>query len=95
MYLTAKDICLCCFKSIIITVILFGMIALSYYLSSVYCEMMNIPKDLTLTSMSLGMVMNATIILFIIELFILHYLVKWLKQYKLFNKFYNFLSKDY
>ena len=68
MYLSFKDICLCVLKALILTLIfvaLIGLIMFDYKIGINYCDLMNIPRDLALSVMSLGMAINITIIIFI------------------------------
>ena len=56
---------------------------------------MNIPKDLALTIVSLGMAINVCIVLFVFELVGLYFMVKILRKNKIFDSFCEFLSLNY
>lgn len=95
MYLSFKDIMSAVLKSIILTSILVGLGALGmldYHLGIVYCNLMNIPKDLALTMVSPGMAIEVGIVLFVFEFIALCLLVKQLKKIKTFDRFCDFLS---
>ena len=95
MYLSFKDIMLAVLKSIIVTSIIVGLGALGaldYHLGISYCNLMNIPKDLSFTMVSPGMAIDIGIILFVFEFVILCLLVKQLKKIKTFDRFCDFLS---
>ena len=98
MYLSFKDICLCVLKALILTLIfvaLIGLIMFDYKIGIYYCDLMNIPRDLALSVMSLGMAINITIIMFVIEIIVLYFIIKKLKRIQLFNNICEFLSIDY
>ena len=98
MYLSFKDICLCVLKALILTLIfvaLIGLIMFDYKIGINYCDLMNIPTDLALSVMSLGMAINITIIMFVIEIIVLYFIIKKLKRIQLFNNICEFLSIDY
>lgn len=95
MYLSFKDIMSAVLKSIILTSILVGLGALGmldYHLGIVYCNLMNIPKDLALTMVSPGMAIEVGIVLFVFEFIALCLLVKQLNKIKTFDRFCDFLS---
>lgn len=98
MYLSFKDICLICLKAFILTLIFSGLVFLmqfNYNIGISYCELLNIPKDFTLTVISPGMAIEVAIIMLVMEMVIFFLILKKIKRIKLFNSFCNFLSLDY
>ena len=98
MYLSFEDLVLCILKALILTFIIFGLGLLGgfdYHLGVVYCNLMNIPKDLALSMVSPGMAINIGILLFVVEMFGLHFIVNLFIKFYMFNIFFQFLSLDY
>lgn len=97
MYLDFKDVCIIVLKSIAWTIIIclfFGLCIFNYNLGVLFCNYMNIPKDLALTIMSPGMAVEVSILLFAIESIILFFIIKYLIRIKLFNLLCEFLCID-
>lgn len=95
MYLNFKDICFIMLKSFIWTLIICFIIAVgmfNYNLGTIFCNYINIPKDLNFSIISSSMVVDITIDLFVIEFAILFLIIKYSKIKKLFNYLCNFLS---
>lgn len=98
MYLSFKELMLAVLKGIIIISIVVGLVALGildYHLGIGYCNLLNIPKDLALTMVSPGMAIEVGILLFVFEFIEFCFAVKFLKSFKSFDKFCNFLNLDY
>lgn len=98
MYLSFKDLMLAIIKGIIIISIVVCLVALGildYHIGIGYCNLLNIPKDLSLTMISPGMAIEVGILLFVFEFIALCFAVKVLKRFKTFDEFCNFLNLDY
>lgn len=82
MYLDFKDVCLIFIKTLIIILIVVGLLFLirfDYNIGIRYCEILNIPKDFALTTMSPGFAIEICIILFVFEIAILVFFINELK----------------
>ena len=97
MYMSLKDLFLCILKSLLLISILGGLYLLGmfdYKLGIGYCNLMNIPKDLTFTIVSPGMAIEVGILLFVFELVGLYFVVKLLRRNKYIDSFCEFLSLE-
>lgn len=89
-----EDMCLIILKSLVWTIFiafLFAINIFNYDVGVGFCEMMNIPKDFTLTMISPGMAINITITLFVIEMICLFHIIKILKRISIVDDFLNFI----
>lgn len=97
MYISLKDFTIAILKALIwtfIIVILSKLLFINYNIGVAYCNFMNIPKDLTLTIMSIGMANEICLLLFVVELIILYLIVKNLKKIRYIDYFIDFISLE-
>lgn len=94
MYFNIEDICLNIFKCLIWAIFIlfiFYVNIFNYEVGISFCEIMNIPKDFSLTMISPGMALNVTIVMFVIEMIILFYIIKNIRKIRFANKIFEFL----
>ena len=65
---------------------------LNYQIGLYYCEYTGISKDISLTIVSPGSAIEFSIVMLILELFILHFVIKALRNIKRVNEFCDFLT---
>lgn len=97
MFLDFKKVFLIFIKTFILTLIIGGLLFLirfDYSIGIMYCKLLNVPKDFTLTMVSPGIAIDVTIIMFVVEMIGLHFIIRNLKKIKLFNLFFKFLELD-
>ena len=97
MFLDFKKVFLIFIKTFILTLIIGGLLFLirfDYSIGIMYCKLLNVPKDFTLTMVSPGIAIDVTIIMFVVEMIGLHFIIRNLKKIKLFNLFFKFLGLD-
>ena len=97
MFLDFKKVFLIFIKTFILTLIIGGLLFLirfDYSIGIMYCKLLNVPKDFTLTMVSPGIAIDVTIIMFVVEMIGLHFIIRNLKKIKLFNFFFKFLGLD-
>ena len=98
MYISLKDLLLCVLKSLLLTSFLCCLYFLGmfdYKLGIEYCNLMNIPKDLTLSVASPGMAIDVCIVLFIFEMIGLYFIIKLLRRNKHIDTLCDFLRLYY
>ena len=88
-----KSFLLCIIKAFVITSIIVVpayLLSYNYYLI-IYLNYMNIPTDFALLAFSSCITIDILFVLDTIELFILYFLLKSLRKFKIFENLYNFL----
>lgn len=65
---------------------------LNYQIGLYYCEYMGISKDISLTIVSPSRAIEVSIVMLILEFFILHFVIKALRNIKRVNELCNFLT---
>ena len=64
---------------IVFAIIVYYLVSFDYHLGVSYCNYVNIPKDFSLTVMSLGFAIEICIIIFVFEISILGFIINKLK----------------
>lgn len=83
MFLDFKKVFLIFIKTFILTLIIGGLLFLirfDYSIGIMYCKLLNVPKDFTLTMVSPGIAIDVTIIMFVVEMIGLHFIIRNLKK---------------
>lgn len=93
MHLKVKNIIFCCFKMFIyvstvllISCVLARICIINHELGVMYCNLLNIPEDLTLSVLSPGVVIQVAIILSCIELFLAIFIINKVKKIEVVRK---------
>lgn len=87
MYIKKEELIFIMLKSFIVTVFIMSLPLLNilnYKIGMNLCIWLDIPIDLSLTIMSPGLIIDFTVVLFVIELIVIFYLLRYITTIKSF-----------